>query len=48
MSEKLEEPTVQEVSDDVQSPRVVDWTLEEERKAKRKYVYSFVRQNTLN
>ena len=39
MSAKIESPTVQEVQADVPTPtRVVDWTVEEEKKAKRKQV----------
>ncbi|KAJ3478079.1 hypothetical protein NLG97_g8672 [Lecanicillium saksenae] len=37
MSEKAESPTIREVYDDfATSSRVVDWTPEEEKKAKRK------------
>lgn len=39
MSEKIESPTVQEVPADLPTPtRIVDWTVDEEKKAKRKQV----------
>ncbi len=39
MSDKVESPTVQEVPEDAPVlHRVVDWTPEEEKKAKRKQV----------
>lgn len=36
MSEKVESPTVQEVPEDAPIARVVDWSPEEEKRAKRK------------
>lgn len=41
MSEKIESPTVREINDDDEltaTGLVVDWSAEEETKAKRKYV----------
>ncbi len=49
MSEKIESPTVQEVPADVPTPtRVVDWTIEEEKKAKRKQVQHYIKKSRYN